>query len=383
MKVLFSSTWGVGHVFPMIPLAQALVRGGHDVRWVAHGPACPYVTAAGIDARPGGLDATGVQEAFRLRDRIAASVHGSERGALVFPTMFGEVATPPMAVDLAREAAEFEPDIMIHEPAEMAAPLVAALRRTPSITHSWGPAIPTAILAAAGERVAPLWSAHGLDIPPFAGLFTGGYLDICPPSVQFIPTDHIVERQAIRPGLYSGELADAPTTTPWSERDGRPLVYVTLGTVSSNVAAQQAAIDGAVAAGARVLVTVGPQGDPSALDPRTSATWIERWVPQSMVLPYADLVVSHAGSGAFLGALGAGIPQLCLPQAADQFRNADAVVRSGTGKALPPEAATVQAVGDAIHALLHEPAHRAAARAVAAEIAAMPDVDEVAALLAR
>jgi MGT family glycosyltransferase len=311
---------------------------------------------------------------------IAAAVPGPERAALVFPRVFGEYATPPMVVDLLREAAAFDPDVMIHEPAELAAPLVAALRNTPCVAHSWGPAVPAGILSAAETRLARLWSAHGLDIPAYAGLFSGGYLDICPPSVQFVPTDHIARWQPIRPGLYSGETSGAPASR-WNTPDPRPLVYVTLGTVTSNAAAQQAAIDGALACGARVLVTVGPQGDPAALDPRTSAATVERWVPQSMVLQHADLVVSHAGSGSFLGALAAGIPQLCLPQAADQFRNADAVTRSGTGKTLKPGEATVTAVNGAIQALLHDPAARAAARVVAAEITAMPDVDHVAATL--
>jgi len=380
VRVLFSSTWGVGHVFPMVPLAQALVRAGHHVRWVAHGPACDQVTAAGIEARPGGLDRSGVREALRRMDEINASVPGRERASLVFPTMFGEYATPPMVVDLQREAAAFDPDVMIHEPAELAAPLVAALRHTPCITHSWGPAIPAAILSSAQARLAPLWSAHGLVIPSHAGLFSSGYLDICPPSVQFVATDHITGRQAMRPGLYSGEPSGAPVSQ-WLTPDTRPMVYVTLGTVTSNAPAQQAAIDGALACGARVLVTVGPQGDPAALVPRTNATRIERWVPQSMVLRHADLVVSHAGSGAFLGALAAGIPQLCLPQSADQFRNADAVTRSRTGKTLQPEEATPAAISDVMQALLHDPAPRAAALAVAAEITTMPDADQVASTL--
>lgn len=382
MRVLFSSTWGVGHVFPMVPLARAMTRAGHSVLWVAPEPACPHVAAAGIEARAGGLDATGVRETVRRIGEISSGVPGRERAALVFPMIFGERATPPMARDLAREAAEFDPDLMIHEPGEMAAPLVAALRHTRCITHSWGPAIPTAILDDAGARLTPLWSTHGQVAPPYAGLFRSGYLDICPPSVQIVPTDHIRRRRALRPGLYSGEPARAPET-PWQVDGNGPLVYVTLGTVTSNAAVQQAAIDGALDCGARVLVTVGPQGDPGALDARTTRTRIERWVPQSAVLPQADLVVSHAGSGTFLGALAAGIPQLCLPQAADQFRNGDAVTRSGTGVTLQPDEATAEGVGGAIRRLLHDRGPRDAARAVAAEIAAMPDADRVASTFGR
>ena len=61
---------------------------------------------------------------------------------------------------------------------------------------------------------------------------------------------------------------------------------------------------------------------------------------QTSVLPHCTAVVSHAGSGTVLGALGTGLPQLCLPQAADQFRNAAGVSAAGAGLALHPDNAT-------------------------------------------
>jgi UDP:flavonoid glycosyltransferase YjiC (YdhE family) len=84
------------------------------------------------------------------------------------------------------------------------------------------------------------------------------------------------------------------------------------------------------------------------------------------------LLVSHGGSGSFLGALRAGIPQLCLPQAADQFRNSDAVSRSGSGTVLVPAEVTPAAVSGAIRSLLTDPGPRRVAQQLAAEVAAMP-----------
>ena len=45
MRVLLSSTWGYGHVFPMVPLAQACLAAGHDVLWVASEAAGPLIEA--------------------------------------------------------------------------------------------------------------------------------------------------------------------------------------------------------------------------------------------------------------------------------------------------------------------------------------------------
>jgi MGT family glycosyltransferase len=197
--------------------------------------------------------------------------------------------------------------------------------------------------------------------------------------MQFIPTDHVTSTVlALKPEGYAGEESG------WQhDDDARPLVYVTLGTVFANPLAQQAAIDGALDCGARVIVTVGPQGDPAVLDTRGGPVRIERWIPQTQVLDKAALLVSHAGSGSFLGALRVGIPQLCLPQAADQFRNADAVTRSGSGTTLAPGEVTPSAVRAAIRFLLTDSGPRQVAQQVAAAIAAMPTATTTARTLTR
>lgn len=89
------------------------------------------------------------------------------------------------------------------------------------------------------------------------------------------------------------------------------------------------------------------------------------------MLEHCDVVVSHAGSGTFLGSLSAGLPQLCLPQAADQFRNADAGVRCGAALTLHPDDANGNDIAASVRRLLGEPPFRAPAGQVAAEMAAM------------
>jgi UDP:flavonoid glycosyltransferase YjiC (YdhE family) len=241
--------------------------------------------------------------------------------------------------------------------------------------------VPPGFLVETGERLGWLWSEHGLTTPPYAGAFTGTYLDICPPAVQTVPVEHIPTRQPLRPVSYTGEPAPLPAGV--GDDDPRPVVYLTLGTVYNGTSALQAAIEGLADLGARVLVTVGPDGDPTALGPVPDHVTVARWVNQADVLPHCAAVVSHGGSGTFLGALGLGLPQLCLPQAADQFRNAAAAVSTGAGLALAPDAATPEAVRESVRRILLEDGFRGAAAGLADTIRAMPDPAEVVTVLER
>jgi UDP:flavonoid glycosyltransferase YjiC (YdhE family) len=374
MRVLFSSTSGHGHVIPMLQLATAFRDAGHDVLWATAAQATPLVTAAGLEAVPAG--AQGAEEAA-LRGgvlRLAAELPGDQRARFVFPRMFGAALAPRMAEDLLALAHEWHPDLLVHEHAELAAPLVGAVCGLPSVTHSFGTAVPVPILDDTRDRLAGLWAAHGLEIPPYAGCFRAGYLDICPPSVQTTSVDHVPDVQPLRP--VDVPRGDEPAGS------AEPLVYVTLGTVQNDPQVLREVVSGVAGLPGLVLVAAGPRVDPASLGEQSPNVEVESWVDQAAVLGRATAVVSHGGSGTFLGALAHGLPQLCLPRAADQFRNAEGGARAGAALVLGPADLTAAAVRTAGERLLADHALREAAQRVAAEIAAMPSPAEVAARLA-
>ena len=113
------------------------------------------------------------------------------------------------------------------------------------------------------------------------------------------------------------------------------------------------------------------------LPPQPAHVLVAPYLPHTLLLPYCDLVVSQGGAGILLGTIDHGLPQLVLPQAADQFANAKAVVRAGAGLALGPDAASADHVREAAQHLLADPGYAARAAANRAEIAAMPDADQV------
>lgn len=173
------------------------------------------------------------------------------------------------------------------------------------------------------------------------------------------------------PDSYAGEEPD-PLAESLDQDNATPLVYLTLGTVQNRTSLFRVVLDGLASLEVRLLATVGPNGDPASLGPQPPHVRVERYISQTAVLTRSTVVVSHGGSGTALAALGHGIPQVCLPQAADQFRNALGVTRCGAGLALMPEQATARAISEAVTKVLQDNAFRVNAERVRDQIAAMP-----------
>ena len=166
---------------------------------------------------------------------------------------------------------------------------------------------------------------------------------------------------------------------PWPPAGGRR-VYVTLGTVSFGaVEVLRRAVLETAAHDVDVLVAVGPEGDPALLGELPANVQVERFVPQAEVLRQVDLVVHHGGAGTMLGVLADGLPQLLLPQGADQPFNAVAIERAARVARCTNDAQVPGAIEAAVGALLAEGPERLAAKRIAEEIAAMPSPDEIAA----
>jgi UDP:flavonoid glycosyltransferase YjiC (YdhE family) len=354
---------------------------GHDVLWALPADGVGEVERRGIRAAAAAPPlpigpALAKQRYPELNDLPPAEVP-----SLMFGKLWGAIAAPEMLQGLVPVALAWRPDLVIADAAEFAGHIVAAEVGVPSVTKGFGPLLPASRVASAGREVAGLWRSRGLEPRPYGGAYDTLYLDSYPPPLQLQPAGHIARRQLLRPHRDDG-VVDASSALPFPEAPaGAPLVYVTMGTVFNDVNPLRMTIGAVRDLPVRVLVTVGPHGDPATLGTQPGHVRVERYVPQSAVLKHCDLVVSHAGSGTVLGALALGLPQLCLPQGADQFLNAAAVASAGAGLAILPDVCTPAAVTRAVERLLEDETFRAAAARVAASIAAMPPVEEVAALL--
>jgi UDP:flavonoid glycosyltransferase YjiC (YdhE family) len=381
VRVLVTTPAGLGHIHPMVPLARALASRGHEVRWALPEDAAPAVVQHCLDVAPIACRAITPQEVLGRYPAIAA-LSPSERPKVLFGKLFGAMATPRMLPGLEQVARAWSPDLVLCDAGEFAGHIVAAELGVPSVTKGFGALLPEPRVAAAGEELAPLWAERGLDPRPYGGAYDTLYVDIYPSELQVEAGAHVPRRQTMRPVTDDAAPAvDAPPLPLPEARPGAPLVYVTMGTVFNDPEPLRRAVEGVRDLPVRVLVTVGPAGDPLALGDQPAHVRVERYVPQTALLHHCDAVVSHGGSGTFLGALALGLPQVCLAQGADQFLNAAALTASGAGVAITPEEASPAAVGAAVGAVLGDGEHGVAAQRVAAAIRAMPGPADVAQIL--
>jgi UDP:flavonoid glycosyltransferase YjiC (YdhE family) len=376
MRILFTAVPYWGHVTPMLPLAHALAAAGAEVVWATGDPAVGRLRDQGfVVHRAGAPEAARLSPTLLARDPQLAALPARERPEQMFGQIFGRHRAGPLLADLMPILAEVRPGLIVRDIAEFAAPIAAARHGLPCISHSFGALLPPRRVAAAGADVAPLWAECGLEPRPFGGSYDELYLDVYPPSLQDERRPHVPRTQ----GLRSVPLpAGPPAPHPFPQARDRPLVYVTLGTVFNESAPLRRIVAGLRDIDVSLIVTVGPDGDPAMLGPQPAHVRIARFIAQDDLLPHCAAVVSHAGSGTFLGAAAHGRAQVCVPQGADQFLNADAAARSGIGLSVSDDAAAVRA---AVQRVLAEPAFGAAARRLQAEIAAMPAPDRVAELL--
>lgn len=114
-----------------------------------------------------------------------------------------------------------------------------------------------------------------------------------------------------------------------------------------------------------ILLSRFPEQIPDALPQRVAHL---DYAPFSLLLDRAAALVHHGGIGSVAQAMAAGIPQLCMPLAHDQFDNAARVKRLGVGDWLKPEHFTGPRVATKLRMLLSSNATTAACREIAARL---------------
>nr|WP_251697392.1 macrolide-inactivating glycosyltransferase [Streptomyces sp. Vc74B-19] len=121
--------------------------------------------------------------------------------------------------------------------------------------------------------------------------------------------------------------------------------------------------------GWHLVLQVGRHVDPAELGDLPPNVEVRSWVPQLAILKQADLFVTHAGAGGSQEGLATATPMIAVPQAVDQFGNADMLQALGVARHLPTEEATAEALRTAALALVDDPEVARRLRSVQAEMA--------------
>jgi len=351
-----------------------LLAGGDEVL-VASGPeAAPIVDKTGARFALAGRSQAEylARLATRTRGNPGDGVAADRILHYFLPRAFGEIGVDEMIDDVWRHGQEFAPDVVLFEAFALAGPLAAELLGVPGVAHMFGPLPPHETVELANDAVSPIWRSFGRDAPGWAGMYRHLTIQICPPMLE--------TRQV--PVGETWHLRPVPLPVGPRELGPRPVVYVTFGTLfNSNLDLFQTALKALADEPVDVVMTVGRDQDPAGLAPFPANARVEQFIPQAELLLSCSAIVHHGGAGTTFGALAHGVPQVILPQGADNYEHAAMCENAGTAIMLRPEMLTPATLAATVQGVIHDEAYAAASRRCAEEIVAMPDAISVAAAL--
>lgn len=388
MRVMFSASPGVGHIFPMVSLAWALRSAGHEVLLATAGEmaATAKTGIPTVDVSPG-LDVAQVFQ--RSANDVGSLMEDTSRAwtaltredpddnerdqAKLVGRMFGAVAEEMIEGTVAA-ADGWKPDLIVYSAMQGAAEVAAAELGVPAVMHGISPA--HALMAGPFREVlhdtmVETYRSRDISIPDMRVRS----IDIAPPCLGE-PTPHAWPMRAV-PFNGGGVIPHWLLNEP-----DRPCVAVTLGTVLpafSGLESLSRIFDAARQIDADFLLAIGQNVDTAALGNLPDNVHPCGWISFGTLTQRCSAAIHHGGSGTMFAAMDSGVPQLVLPQGADQFVNASIAHEAGIGmRADPNEVDSVLIKG-----LLSDDVMRSGAVSTAREMRSMPSPVDVAADLVK
>ncbi|MFE6052073.1 nucleotide disphospho-sugar-binding domain-containing protein [Kitasatospora sp. NPDC056446] len=357
MRILFTGPAAAGHLFPMVPTAQALRAAGHEVLF-ASGKPLDQLRTAGFPIVEIG-DGREIRALFeeRLDGKKIEYVNQGRTQDEIFDLAAGMFAhaSRPGVDGLLAAAADWGADLIVYDSFQGSAQLAATVLKIPSVVHNFGVSAGLPMAARLTSHLSDLYEKHGLTGPAASTAINVGPLGGDPDGLpmRYVPYNGggVVPPEFLRP-------AD------------RPRAVVTLGTVLTQLDGVRAVVrlvESAAEVDADFLLAVG-DADLAPLGTLPANVRALPWVPLNELLGRADALIHHGGSGTMLTALQAGLPQLLLPQGADHFVNTEAV--TATGAALSSTSDAVDT--PLLDRLLTDPALREAAHRLRDDNTALP-----------
>ncbi|QHF24531.1 glycosyltransferase [Rathayibacter sp. VKM Ac-2804] len=333
MRMMLATAGTRGDVEPFAALARHAVARGHEVLLALPDDAD---APEGVDTVALGLDARRVlSSAGRTPWALAHHLRREVR-----PAMRRMLATA------VRETIAFEPDVVVHHPLILSAPMAADALGVPRVLVEFAPvATPSERFPAAGGPTATrdlgAYNRHTYAVPRSAArLFEA---DVARAAAELPGGRRPAGRSPSRATLMAVSPALLPRPDDWPERvhqtgawfsessaspdpavaeflAGGPFLVASFGSMATGDASARgdAIVSAARAHGLRVLLVTGWGGLALPAESRGSDVLAVRAAPFDAVLPGAALAVHHGGAGTSHAVARAGVPAVVVPVTADQ-----------------------------------------------------------------
>lgn len=340
---MFSAGPGVGHIFPMVSLAWACRAAGHEIL-LATASEIGATAKTGIptvDVSPG-LDVAQIFQRFAgdagslMKDTSSAwaalareDPSDSDRDqAKLLGSMFGAVADE-MIEGTVGVAARWKPDLIIYSAMEGAAEVAATELGIPAVMHGVSPAhhlMAGPFREVLREALAESYRNRGTSVPETEVRS----INIAPLRLA-APNDW-----AMRPVPFNG----GGVIPEWMLPDpNRRCIAITLGTVLpafGGLESMSRILDAARHIDAEFLLAIDENVDTAALGNLPNNVHPCGWISFGMLTQECSAAIHHGGSGTMFAAMDSGVPQLILPQGADQYVNASIAHQAGIGMKADP-----------------------------------------------
>nr|WP_051805343.1 macrolide-inactivating glycosyltransferase [Streptomyces sp. NRRL F-2747] len=366
-----------GHVNPSIEVIRELVARGHRVSYAI--PASFAGKIAETGAAPVIWNST-------LPTDDAPEAWGTELIDNLEPFLRDAVQALPQ---LAAAFEGDEPDLVLHDITSYPARVLAHRWGVPAVSLSPNLVAWTGYEEEVGEPMTAALRATERGRAYYARfrawLDENGIEEDCDPfvgrprrSIVLIPralqphADRVDESVHTFVGACQGDRSAAQGT--WERPEaaaGKKVLLVSLGsTFTKQPAFYRACVE---AFGDlpdwHVVLQIGKFTDEAELGAVPANVEVHHWVPQLDVLRQADAFITHAGAGGSQEGLATATPMVAVPQAVDQFGNAEMLQGLGVARHLPMEEADARTLREAVVALVADPEVAARAEAVRAQMA--------------
>jgi UDP:flavonoid glycosyltransferase YjiC (YdhE family) len=371
VRVLFTYAGGSGHADPLVPIADAVRASGHSAKFFGRRSAAAVLDANGFSLFADPDDPTlTTGDSVKITPLLEPDMEREYRDLRGFAD---RIARARMAGVL-EATGEWHADLLVCDEFDFGAMIAAERLQLPHATVQTNASGSFVRAHTIAEPLDAIRAEHGLPPDPDLAMPARHVVvSPFPPSFRD-PASPLPENAiSIRPGA-SGAPEGIPPT--WLSRpSGTPTVYFTLGTIFNQESGDLfvRVLSGLRELPATVVVTVGRNIDPERFGAQPDNVHVERYIPQSALLPFCDLVVNHGGSGSVIGALAHGLPMVVLPMGADQLLNARRCEQLGVGVVLDVVGTPPGSIRDSAAAILGDARSRQAAERIRDEIAALPE----------